>query len=115
MCTKFIDAVGQTQGKNHEYVHMCGQSLAAEYENHLGKVVSPALKSTEQRIRFFICPRPCLRIWSREIGSAVPLSATTASIYLCRHPPSGQSRVYQVTQKRTAMASTAERLPAQSQ
>ena len=68
--------------------------------------------------------RTCLRIWSRETGSAVPsrvslliLHTQTESgaysrdssrfsrrrpfIYLNRHTPSGQSRVHRVTQLRT--------------
>ena len=72
----------------------------------------------------FPCPRSCLRIWSRETGSAtIPSrvsllisilrlnlmltceifpSSATVSIYLkYRHTPSGQSRVYRVTQLRT--------------
>ena len=68
------------------------------------------------------CLRTRLRIWSRETGSAVPshvslliLHTQTAaysrnssrvprrrpSIYFNRHAPSGQSRVYRVTQLRT--------------
>ena len=85
MCAKIIDRVGQTQGKSHEYVHytyVCVVNHLGQNINHLGKVVNPALKSAEQRKRFFLCPRPRLRIWSREIGSAVPLSATTASFYM---------------------------------
>ena len=69
------------------------------------------------------CPRSRLRVWSREKGLTVlsrvsllilytqtkiwcllagflPISAA-ASMYLYRYTPSGQSRVYQVTQLRT--------------
>ena len=73
----------------------------------------------------FPCPRSRLRTWSREISSAVPSCVSllilhtqaesgalptgflplseAAFIYLLYHsqPPSGQSRVYQVTQLRT--------------
>ena len=69
-------------------------------------------------------PRSCLRIWSREAGSAVPSRVSLlifilrlnlvltygippelrGGVYLViynRHTPSGQSRVYRVTQLRT--------------
>ena len=70
----------------------------------------------------FPCPRACLRIWSRETGSAVPsrvsllISVPRLNLVLTsgippefrggvhlwnRHAPSGQSRVYWVTQLRT--------------
>ena len=70
----------------------------------------------------FPCPRACLRIWSRETGSAVPsrvslfISILRLNLVLTygippefrggvhlwnRHTPSGQSRVYRVTQLRT--------------
>ena len=70
------------------------------------------------------CPRSCLRIWSRETGSAVPsrvsllISILRLNLVLTygippefragvrlfmynRHTPSGQSRVYRVTQLHT--------------
>ena len=68
------------------------------------------------------CPRVCLRIWSREAGSAVPSRVSLlisilrlnlvltygippefrAGVHLWnRHTPSGQSRVCRVTQLRT--------------
>ena len=70
----------------------------------------------------FPCPRVCLRIWSRETGSAVPsrvsllISILRLNLVLTfgippefrggvhlwnRHTPPGQSRVYRVTQLRT--------------
>ena len=72
----------------------------------------------------FPCPRACLRIWSRETGSAVPsrvsllISILRPNLVLTygiplefrggvhlfiynRHTPSSQSRVYRVTQLRT--------------
>ena len=72
----------------------------------------------------FSCPRSCLRIWSRKTGSAVPslvsllISILRLNLVLTngippefrggvhlfiynRHTPSGQSRVYRVTQMRT--------------
>ena len=78
--------------------------------------------SAEQRKIMFPCPRACLRIWSRETGSAVP-SRVSLIIFILRlnlvltygipsefrggvhllnhHTPSGQSRVYRVMQLRT--------------
>ena len=46
------------------------------------------------------CPRTRLRIWSRETGShGIPPDFRGGPfIYLSRHTPSGQSRVYRVTQ-----------------
>ena len=80
--------------------------------------------SAEQGKLIFPCPRACLRIWSRETGLAVP-SRVSLLISILRlnlvltygippefrggvhlfisnhHTPSGQSRVYRVTQLRT--------------
>ena len=36
-----------------------------------GKVANPA-RGQLNRENMFLCPRACLRIWSRETGSAVP-------------------------------------------
>ena len=70
----------------------------------------------------FPCPRACLIIWSREMGSAVPSRVSLlisvlrlnrvltygippefrGGVHLWnRHTPLGQSRVYRVTQLRT--------------
>ena len=72
----------------------------------------------------FPCPRTCLRIWSRQTGSAAPsrvsllISILRLDLVLTygippefrggvhlfiynRHTPSSQSRVYRVTQLRT--------------
>ena len=73
----------------------------------------------------FPCPRSCLKVWSRETGSAVPSRVSLlisilrlnrvltyygipfefrGGVHLFiynRHTPSGQSRVYRVTQLRT--------------
>ena len=80
--------------------------------------------SAEQGKEVFSCPRSCLRIWSRETDSAVPsrvslrISVLRLNLVLTygippgfrgvvhlfdlnRHTPSGQSRVYRVTQLRT--------------
>ena len=82
----------------------------------------PGRPALEKRI--FLCPRSRLRIWSRETGSAVPSRVSLlismvrldrvltygippefhAGVHLFignRHTPSGQSRVYRVTQLRT--------------
>ena len=90
-----------------------------------GKVANPARGRQLNKKNIFPCPRSRLRIWSRETGSAVPsrvsllILHTQAEsgaylrdssrfprrrpfIYLNRHnTPSGQSRVYRVTQMRT--------------
>ena len=39
--------------------------------DQLGKVANPACGQLK-REKIFPCPRACLRIWSRETGSAVP-------------------------------------------
>ena len=88
-----------------------------------GKVANPA-RGQLNRENEFPCPRTCLRIWSRDTGSAVPsrvsllIFDTQAEsgaysrdssrfprrrpyIYLNRHTPSGESRVHRVTQLRT--------------
>ena len=88
-----------------------------------GKVANPARRQLN-RENIFSCPRACLIIWSRETGSAVPSSVSVlisilrlnlvltygispefrGGVYLIilnRHTPSGQSRVYRVTQLRT--------------
>ena len=70
---------------------------------------------------FFFCPNSRLRIWSRETGSAVPSRVSPLILHtqagsgaysreyshlprrrphIYRQPPSGQSRVYRVTQFR---------------
>ena len=36
------------------------------------KVANPARGQLNRENRLFPCPRACLRIWSRETGSAVP-------------------------------------------
>ena len=80
--------------------------------------------SAEQEKSCFACPRSRLRVCSRETGSAVPSRVSLLIlhtqpesgaylrgssrvprqrpfIYLNHHTPSGQSRVYRVTQVRT--------------
>ena len=89
-----------------------------------GKVASPARGQLNRKHELFPCPRSCLRIWSRETDPAVPSRASLlisilrlnlvltygippefhGGVHLFiynRHTPSGQSRVYQVTQLRT--------------
>ena len=86
-----------------------------------GKVASPARGQLNREKEYFpVCPRSCLRIWSRETGSAVP-SRVSLLISILRLnlvltygiPPefrvgvqitmgqSGQSRVYRVMQLHT--------------
>ena len=90
-----------------------------------GKVASPARGQLNRKNEYFPTgPRSCLRIWSRETGSAVPsrvsllISILRLNLVLIygippefrggvhllifhRHTPSGQSRVYGVTELRT--------------
>ena len=89
-----------------------------------GKVCQSCTWSAEQEKCFFPCLRLCLRICSRETSSAVPsrvsllISILRLNLVLTygfppefrggvhlfifsRHTPSGQSRVYRVTQLRT--------------
>ena len=98
-------------------------SLIAEYGSTRYGCQS-CLWSAEQGKWIFPCPRACLRIWSRETGSAVPsrvsllISILRLNLVLTygippefrggvhililnRHTPSGQSRVNRVTQLRT--------------
>ena len=96
-------------------------SHIAEYGS-TGKGYQSCSWSAEQGKLIFPCPRACLRIWSRETGSAVPsrvsllISILRLNLVLTygippefrgcahlwnRHTPSGQSRVYRVTQLRT--------------
>ena len=104
--------------------------------DHPGKVSSPACGQLTRKNEYFIfpCSRPCLRIWSRETDSAVPsrvsllISILGLNLVLTygippefrggvhlfiynRHTPSGQSRVYRVTQLRTVTLSIALKLP----
>ena len=95
-----------------------------EYESTVYGGCQPCSWSAEQRKWTFPCPRSRLRIWSRETGSTVPsrvsllilhTQAETDAysrdssrfprrrpfIYLNRHTPSGQPRVYRVTHFRT--------------
>ena len=89
-----------------------------------GNVANPSRGQLNMENLMFPCPRSHLRIWSRETGSAVPSRVSLLIlrtqdesgaysrhsprfprrcpfIYLNRHTPSGQSRVYRVTQLRT--------------
>ena len=89
-----------------------------------GKVAYPARGQLNRENEYSPCPRSCLRIWSRETVSAVP-SRVSLLISILRlnmvltcgippefrdgvhifilnhHTPSGQGRVYRVTQLRT--------------
>ena len=91
-------------------------SLAAEYGS-TGYGYQFCSRSAEQGKWIFPCLRTRLRIWSRETGSVVPSRVSLLIlhahaelsrflrrrpfIHLKRHTPSGQSRVYRVTQWRT--------------
>ena len=92
-----------------------------------GMVASPGRGRLNRGTYYFSCLRSRLRIWSRETGLAVPLRVSplilrsradpgayllrsfsrfprrrhSPFIYLYRQPPSGQSRVDEVTQLRT--------------
>ena len=87
-----------------------------------GKVADPSRGQLNREKFIFPCPRSCLRIWSRETGSVIPSrvsllisihrlnlvltygflpSSAAASIYsFITATPSGQFRVYRVTQLR---------------
>ena len=90
-----------------------------------GKVTNPARDRLNRKNVYFPFPRSRLRIWSRETVSAVPprvnlvisilnllnlvltygippeLRDGVHLFILNRHTPSGQSRVYRITQLRT--------------
>ena len=98
-------------------------SLSADWAS-TGYGCQSCLWSAEQGKRNFPCPRSRLRVWSRELGSAVPSrvsplvlhtqaesgaylrDSTSPSRFPLRFPleprnaPSGWSRVYRVTQLR---------------
>ena len=92
--------------------------------DHPGKVANPARGQLNRKNEYPLCPRTRLRIWSRQTASVIPsrvsllILHTLAEpgayswdsfrfprrrpfIYLNIHTPSGQSRVYRVTQLRT--------------
>ena len=103
---------------------MYGHHIQQE-KSQPGKVANPARGQLNRENKYFIfpCTRSRLRIWSRETGSAVPsrvsllISILRLNLvlnygippdfrggvhlfYFNRHTPSGQSRVYRVTQLR---------------
>ena len=105
------------------YVCMYGHTYSKSMDQP-GKVASPARGQLNRENGLFPCPRSCLRIWSRETGSAVPsrvsllISILRLNLVLTygippeflggvhlfiynRHTPSIQSRVFRVTQLRT--------------
>ena len=57
-------------------------SHVAEYGS-TGQGCQSCSWSAEQGKRIFSCPRACLRIWSRETGSAVP---SRVSLLICYEP-----------------------------
>ena len=99
----------------------------AEYGSTGHKVANPARGQLNRENEYFpVCPRTCLRIWSRETGSAVPSRVSLLFLHtqaesgaylqdssqvprrrpfidINRHTYAimGQSRVYRVTQLRT--------------
>ena len=103
-----------------QYSHAYSKSM-----DQPGKVANPARgQLNKENKHFSLCPRSRLGIWSRETGSAVPSRVRLlisilrlnlvltygippefrGGVYLFilnRHTPSGQSRVYRVTQLRT--------------
>ena len=105
-------------------MYVLWSSHVAEYIDQSGKVANPARGQRNKEKMIFPCPRSRVRIWSRETGSAVPsrvsllisvlrLKSGACSrdssrvprrrsfTHLYRHTPSGQSRVYRITQVRT--------------
>ena len=106
------------------YVYICSHTYSKSMDQP-GKVASPARGQLIRKNEYFPVPvRSCLRIWSRESGSAVPsrvsllISILRLNLVLTygipaefrdgvhlfiynRYTPSGQSRVYRVTQLRT--------------
>ena len=103
---------------------MYGHHLEEHSIDQPCKVANLARGQLNRESDFFPCPRSRLTIWSRETGSAVPsrvsllISMLRVNLVLTygippefrggvhlfiynRHTPSGQSRVYWVTQLRT--------------
>ena len=105
---------------NNICMYVWSSHIARVWINRVGR--QSCSWPAEQGKWIFPCPRACLRIWSRETGSAVPSSISLLisilrlnlvltcgippefrdGVYLWnRHTPSGQSRVYRVTRLRT--------------
>ena len=104
---------------------MYGYHIEQEKDQPGNKVVNPAHGQLNRENNSFPCLRSSLRIWSRETGLAVPSRVSLLIsiiirldpvltygdfsrdprwypfIYLNRHTPSGQSRVYRAKQLRT--------------
>ena len=55
--------------------HVCICMVITYSRDQPGKVANPA-RGQLNREKIFPCPRACLRIWSRETGSAVPSRAS---------------------------------------
>ena len=115
-------------------MYVCMVTHIARVWINPGKVANPARGHLNRKHEYFIfpCPHSRLRIWSRETDSAVPSRISLlisvirlnlvltyeippvfhggfhVFVYLNRHTPSGQSRVYRVTRiKCVPMAFTA--------
>ena len=103
---------------------MHGHTYNSKIMDQPGKFASPSRGQLNREIFFLVRVRSCLRIWSRETGSAVPsrvslpISILRLNLVLTyeippefhggvhlfilnRHTPSGQSQVYGVRQLRT--------------
>ena len=126
-----LDSIMLTQGYYHRGTRlntMCGMysNTYSKSMDQPGKVASPARGQLNRKNEYFpvVRVRSCLRIWSRETGSAVPsrvsllISILRLNLVLTywippeflggvhlfiynRHAPSCQTRVYRVTQLRT--------------
>ena len=126
-----LDSIMLTQGYYHRGTRlntMYGMysNTYSKSMNQPGKVASPARGQLNRKNEYFavVRVRSCLRIWSRETGSAVPsrvsllISILRLNLVLTywippeflggvhvfiynRHAPSCQTRVYRVTQLRT--------------
>ena len=123
--------MSRINGKKHTHTHtvyvcmyVCMVITYSKRKDQPGKVANSARGQLNRENEHFSVPVSRQRIWPRETGSAVPslvsllILHTQADsgaysrdssrfprrrqfIYLKRHPPSGQSRVYRVTQLRT--------------
>ena len=113
---------GRTRARSP--THVCMVITHSKSKDQPGKAANPARRQLNRQKRIIPRPRSCLRIWSRETGSAVPsrvsllISLLRLNLVLTfgippdfhgdghlfilnRHTRSGQSRVYRVAQMRT--------------
>ena len=73
-CVRFLTKSARSGIRPSMSMYVCSM-----YGHHIqqsmdqsGKVANPARGQLKQVKLLFPCPRACLRIWSREKGSAVP-------------------------------------------